>query len=302
MDADIAALAASQHGVLARTQALARGLNPRQVDHRLAIGRWTEIHPAVYAISGAPLTWRGMAKAAELWAAPDGVLSHRTAGRLLGIDGLKYVPLEVSSLRGLHSPGPLVHRPRRLPTSQVIVVDGIRTTEPARTILDICAVARPWEAEAALDSALSDGVIDWGDLRRILAAEARRGRNGVGRLRQLMAQRSPNEKAPGSVLATEFLSWMVREGFDRPVAEFRVYLGPGWIFDLDFAYPADKIGFEIDGYRPHRGRMNFDRDRERENLLKVEGWLIIRVTHTLLVHKPDILRATIGRALDLRSA
>lgn len=270
------------------------------ISARLSSGRWEQVLPGVYAIAGAPRSWLGTTKAAELWSWPDGAISHRTSARLLGFEGLRRVPLEVSCLRGIRSPGPIVHRPRRLPTSQLIVVDGIRTTNSARTLLDLCAVCRPWEAEAALDSAIGDGLVTPGDLREILASEARKGRNGIRYFRELVLDRVPGEKVAGSVLATDFLRWLRKQGFEKPVAEHRVFLGPGWIFDLDFAYPARKMGFEVDGYRPHRGRQAQDRDTERENLLKAHGWLIIRVTSTMLRRKQDELRFTIEQALRQR--
>lgn len=302
MDRDIGRIAHEQHGVFSRAQALELGGSRESIGGRLSSGRWEEVLPSIYAVVGAPLSWKGRAMAASLWSAPDGALSHRTAGMLLGLEGLRYVPLEVSCLRGIRSPGPLVHRPRRLPGSHLMMFDGIRTTTPVRTLIDLCAVCRPWEAEAAFDSALSDGLVGRAELREMLLSESRQGRNGVSLFRQLIETRFQMEAAPGSVLATDFLRWLIKEGFEGPHPEFRVTLGPGWVFDLDFAYPERKMGFEVDGYRVHRVRAAFDRDRERENLLKAHGWLIIRVTHSLLRKKPDELRYTIRAAMAQRPA
>lgn len=300
MDRSIADLAKEQHGVFSRAQAFSLGASRDSIGTRLSSGRWEEVFPRVYAISGAPLPWKGRAKAAELWAAPDGAVSHRAAGRLLGLEGLRYVPIEVSCLRGIRSAGPLVHRPRRLPGSHLILVEGIRTTNPARTLVDLCAVCRPWEAEAAFDSALSDGLVGHVELLNMISAESRQGRNGARFFRELVESRLPLDAAPGSVLATDFLRWLRAEGFEIPQPEFRVTLGPGWIFDLDFAYPDRKLGFEVDGYRVHRTREAFDRDRERENLLKAHGWMIIRVTYTLLTVRSAELRYAIEAAMAQR--
>jgi hypothetical protein len=46
-----------QHGLITRSQALACGLTPRQIDGLLANGGWLLIRPEVYSLAGAPPTW-----------------------------------------------------------------------------------------------------------------------------------------------------------------------------------------------------------------------------------------------------
>ena len=257
------------------------------------------LYPSVYAIVGAPLTWKSFAKAAELWARPDGVLSHRAAAHAHGLEGIRERPIEIASLRALRPPGPLVHRPRRLPTSQTVVIHGLKTTNCARTLLDLCAVVRPWEAEAAMDSALRKNLVVVRDLHEVLGTEARRGRNGIRLYRDLVLTRDP-EGEPGSALATDFLRWMRNESFPQPVSEHRIVLTHGWTFDVDFAYPELKIAFEVDGYSTHGNRARFDADRERDNLLEAEGWIVIRVTKRSL-QRPSALRQAIKTAIRSRT-
>ena len=150
-----------------------------------------------------------------------------------------------------------------------------------------------------MDCALRKNLVVVRDLHEILAAEARRGRNGIRLFRELVHCRDPNRE-PGSVLATDFLRWMWNEGFRQPVSEYRVVLTHGWTFDVDFAYPELKIAFEVDGYSTHSNWARFDADRERDNLLEAEGWIVIRVTKRSL-QRPTVLRQAIMTALRNRA-
>ena len=82
IDEVIAALAARQHGVVARAQLVALGLGHRAIDHRVACGRLHVVHHGVYAVGHRRLTRRGHWMAAVLAAGPGAMLSHRSAAAL----------------------------------------------------------------------------------------------------------------------------------------------------------------------------------------------------------------------------
>lgn len=72
---------------------------------------------------------------------------------------------------------------------------------------------------------------------------------------------------------------------------------PGRKFRLDIAITARRLAIEIDGYEFHGKHLNdFKRDRERQNLLVLHGWRVLRFTaadiRTNLGSVMDILRAT----------
>jgi hypothetical protein len=77
------ALAARQHGVVARRQLLELGLHRQAITHRIARGR---LHPTawrgVYAVGRPELSRHGVLMAAALAGGPDAVLSHRSAAEL----------------------------------------------------------------------------------------------------------------------------------------------------------------------------------------------------------------------------
>src|SRR5687767_14478979 len=87
MDAEIerrlARRAASQSGLVTRTQLLGIGLSAHQVKGCVSSGRLFVLHPGVYLVAGAPLTDGVRLQAATL--VTGGLASHRSAAHLLGL-------------------------------------------------------------------------------------------------------------------------------------------------------------------------------------------------------------------------
>jgi hypothetical protein len=82
LDARLAALAARQHGVVARWQLRALGLCDTAITERVAAGRLHRVHQGVYAVGHTVLSPRGRWMAAVLAGGPGAVLSHAAAGAL----------------------------------------------------------------------------------------------------------------------------------------------------------------------------------------------------------------------------
>ena len=54
---------------------------------------------------------------------------------------------------------------------------------------------------------------------------------------------------------------------------------PGRRFRIDIAFPHHKLATELDGWEWHgKHKGDFQRDRERQNLLSIQGWTILRFT------------------------
>ena len=68
--------AAQQHGLLSAPQLRELGFSDHQRRHLIAIGALRPLRRSVYAMAGAPQSWRQTALAAVLAAGPDTVLSH----------------------------------------------------------------------------------------------------------------------------------------------------------------------------------------------------------------------------------
>src|SRR4051812_37744418 len=86
IDAAIAALARTQYALFTGKQAQTIGVTPKTMRTRLASGRWERVHPGVFRVAGAPLSWKGRALAACL-TAELGLGSHLTAAHLYRHEG-----------------------------------------------------------------------------------------------------------------------------------------------------------------------------------------------------------------------
>src|SRR5436309_1937758 len=88
--------AARQQGLLERSQAIALGISPQQIDRLVRSGRWRVAHAGAYVIGGAPPSRHQSLMAAVLAAGPDAMASHRAAAWLWGFDGFAAPPLELT--------------------------------------------------------------------------------------------------------------------------------------------------------------------------------------------------------------
>lgn len=70
----------------------------------------------------------------------------------------------------------------------------------------------------------------------------------------------------------------VRAIIEDAVREFENAV-PGRKYRLDIALPAKRLAIEVDGWEWHgKHKGDFIRDRERQNLLTLHGWRILRFT------------------------
>jgi REase_MTES_1575 len=67
-------------------------------------------------------------------------------------------------------------------------------------------------------------------------------------------------------------------------------------FEVDFLFAAQRLVVETDGWRYHRTRRAFERDRDRDAALLMSGYRTLRVTHHRLRSDPAGVAATL-RAL-----
>ncbi|MGI8595310.1 MAG: type IV toxin-antitoxin system AbiEi family antitoxin domain-containing protein [Solirubrobacteraceae bacterium] len=132
-----------QHGLANFAQARAAGMSSDQVQRRVATGAWERIHIGVYRSAEHPLTWEGLLLAATLALGPGAAASHRAAVGLWGLHGFRASIVEVSrpTPGRVACPGVIVHRAPDLAPAHVCMRRGVPVTRPARTLVDLGAVA-----------------------------------------------------------------------------------------------------------------------------------------------------------------
>jgi hypothetical protein len=295
-------LSASQHSLVTAAQCRHLGLSRNAVQRRVASGAWCREGPGVYRVAGGPRTWLGRALAATLAAGPDAHLSHRSAAHLWGLEGFG-PPGRIEVTVARHSrprrrPGVVVHETRAFDLLGPTRRFGIPVTGPARTLLDVAAVARGEpEVLRALDEIRRLGLAAWPELWEALLLHARQGRRGIRRCRAAMDKRY-GRSVPHTEFARLFLRVLERAGVPEPVSEHSVTAG-GHRYRLDAAYVDRRIAVELDG-RGHLTEAAYAADRARDNALELDGWIVLRFTWDRLASAPHEVVADVRRALAVR--
>jgi predicted transcriptional regulator of viral defense system len=195
-DVAIAALATRQHGVVARRQLTALGLNKSAIAHRVHAGRLHRVHRAVYAVGHFLMTTRGRWMAAALACAPRAWVGHAAAAALWDLRASQASTIDVLVLsaagRARH-PGLRIHRVPSLRPGEVTVHEGIPVTTPGRTLLDLAAMRPPRELERALDRAEMLRIVDMRALDAVLRAHP--CQPGTARLRRVLGRHAAGRRS-----------------------------------------------------------------------------------------------------------
>jgi very-short-patch-repair endonuclease len=274
------------------------GLTDRMIRARLASGRLASPAANVLRVPGAPTTWRQRLLAACLAGGASSTASHRAAAALHGFDGFPPGILEITVDRAQYyrPEGIVMHTTTDFAVVDRCLVDAIPTTTPLRTLLDLGAVVHQDRLVDALDSAERDGLVDREDLRSTLAIVRRQGRNGIGPLAALLEDRRGNQ--PRSVLERKMLRLLERYRLPRPLCQYRVLRPDGRLADLDFAYPKDRIGIEVDGHLGHATRRQRRNDYRRSNQVVLDDWRMLRFDYTDVTRRADYVAETVRAALE----
>ena len=297
VDDRIAAFAEAQFGVFSRAQAAAAGLSEYAMTRRVMTGRWLEVFPGVYRLPGTTRTGRQRAMAAVLWGGDESAISHTTAGRLLRLDAVRSSDLHLTlpSNFGRRGREFVLHRMATLPSSDLVVVDGIRCTSATRTLIDCAALLGDEALEDAFEQARRMGLTSVAALTRRAEELCGRGRPGSARIRGLLVAQSPGDLALESRLEVKLARLLRKSSLAPPERQFAVGR-----FRLDFAWPERRIACECDGFEHHGSRLAWKRDRRRLAAIESACWRIVQVTWADVTERPD---QTLDRlALALRPA
>jgi very-short-patch-repair endonuclease len=276
-----------QAGIVTRQQAVAAGMAPGVIDAKLRFTRWRRIYRSVYATFTGPLPRRAQLWAAVLYAGDGAVLSHESAGEVLGLVDRPARVIHVTvprSRRVVPVPGLLIHisdQPIRLPSYP----DGmLPATLVEDTIIDL--------AEAALNV---DDVYGWVTRafgRREVHSDELTLLSAVRRRKRLRWRDELNEAivagAGGAHSALE-LRWDrdVEGAHGLPVSRkqlrFRKKDGtPGF---RDRVYAEWGLIVELDGKQAHRPEQR-GADRARDNHAHEAGNGTLRYGWKEVRHEP----------------
>lgn len=230
---------------------------------------------------------------------PAAAASHRSAAALLGIPGFQRDILEVTTPRPRRHRGEkdaVVHRWRRFPPHHLTVVNGVVTTNCARTLIDLAGAIHPARVERALDNCLARGLVTLEAVRTVFEEMRSRGRKGIALMRRLLAARSDDYVATESDLERLFLKVVRDAGLPEPVKQVDAG-GDRWIGRLDFRFPDTTLIAEIDGRSYHTALLDLEADQARDAALIAAGWRPMRIRANRLREEPRRVVADLRGAL-----
>jgi len=292
-DRFIAELAEEQHGLVARRQLLAHGIRRGAIDSRRDRGQLHRIYWGVYAVGHPLLTRHGRWMAAVLACGPEAVLSRRSAGQLWGfLPAASHAP-EVARPTDAQLRDRITTHRAALPLDEVGVEAGIPVTSPFRTVLDLAGMLSRRQLERALNEIEVRQLTDRFSLYELIGRYPRQ--RGVRALRGLL-----ESKEPGGITRNDFeeafVAFLDRKDLPRP--RFNAHLAlRGRFFEPDCMWERERLLVELDGRAAHGTERAFERDRERDRILLVEGWRSARVTWLQLRDEPEALAADLGELL-----
>ena len=292
-------LAFRQHGVLLRAQAVEIGMLQHALRWRVDSARWRRPLPRVYAPGRHPLTFRGRAMAAHLWAGDRSLIAGRAAAALHAFPRFEQSDIEVLAARRLSHPEILVYTRAEIPPMARTTVDGIPVTSIPWTLMDLSSMVGHDLVEDALDFCIASGKASIPYLSRFIDRYGGKGRRGAGELRELLSARSEHQ-SPHTLFERRLLHLIATARLTAPVAQFVVEIPPSERFRLDFAYPDAKIAIEADSIKWHFGVDAWHRDRARSTQLAAAGWIVLRFTWQDLVNRRGWITGCIRAALQGR--
>jgi very-short-patch-repair endonuclease len=290
LDGEIARLAQRQHAVVATRQLRALGLSRNAIAARAAAGRLHRIHRGVYAVGHPLLPRYGRWMAAVLAAGPGAALSHASAAALWEIRATQATRIDVTvrTTGGREQRALRIHRITTLRADETTHRHGIPVTTPARTLLDLAGSLPRRALERALDEA---EILELFDLRRLRALiPAHQGERGVRRLAAALDDHEAGSTVTRSELEEQFLALCGQHELERPRVNATI---AG--LEVDFLFAAQRLVVEVDGYRFHRSRRAFERDRERGAILAAAGYSVVRFSYDQVATNAEAVVAALTK-------
>ena len=279
-DVVVARVAEGQLGLITRAQAREAGLSAQQIEDRCRKGLWRRVASGVYAVGGAPGSWRRDALAACLAGPAGTVSSFLTAAALHKAWGPPVLPhVTVPAGTSARMRIAKVHR-GDLDRRDVMRVDGIPCTTPARTIVDLATVLAREPLAELVDDLLCRGLASAPFVLGV--AERAHVRSGMPLLRDVLDAWS-STITPGSPAEMRALRLLEEWGFGRAVRQHEVRRPDGTLIGrLDLAFPEFCDGAEYDSVRWH-GPRRWAHDETRYAELRAAGW------HVVAIDKHDLM-------------
>lgn len=287
---------ANKNGIVPRSTVIDAGFDRSVWRRAIDRGDLIEVSRGAAVLPGTQITPSIRIAATLITAGPDAVASHRSAAYLWSVYPIGDRPVDVIRPGGrilADAPHHRIetHRPTDASELQVMTRDGIAVTPPARTLIDLAAVA-PQRVSDALTELRIAGFVTIEEIEQELE---RRPINapGMAAARDALHAQLLLERPPDSVLEARFAELCVAHGL--PPMTFQVeILG----YRVDFLVAGTNVIVECDGFAFHgKDPRRVDLDRRRDADLVRAGYRVLRFTWRMITSRPAEVAATIRAAI-----
>ncbi len=247
--------------------------------------RYDALHKDVYLRRDAELTAVLRAKACWLRSRRRGILAGYSASALHGAKWIDAtLPAAIIDTNRGASAGVQTWE-ERIEEDEIVVIDGMRVTSPARTALDLARRLPRNAAVAAVDALVQATDLKLADVEPLL--DRYRGRRGLKAARVALALVDGGSQSPKE---TWLRLVLIDAGYPRPQTQIAVRNEWGWAEAfLDMGWEDIKVAAEYDGDEHRSNRRRYVKDiRRSEKVAWRYGWLVVRVVAE--DHPNDIVR------------
>jgi hypothetical protein len=286
-----------QDGVISRRQAL-HFLSDKAIRHRLASGRWSLAHRAVYVTHAGPVSEHQRRWIAAL-AVGRGLVAPLAGLSALAVHGLRgFAARPIHVLVGAHRrdtdppPGVLVHRTRHLPVEDRHPAGNPPCTMPARSMID----AAQWaptdrEAVAIIAACFQQRLVGLVDVEPALARMPR-----VRRRKVILAAISDAAGGAESIFEVDFARLCRRAGLPEPSRQVSRTDRAGRRRYRDVHFDRWGVHVEIDGGQ-HMEVKAWYADMRDHNEIAIAGERLLRFPGWALRQRPHEVLADVRAAL-----
>lgn len=255
---------------------------------------YESVYPGVYGSGDIELMARERAQAAWLWSRRKAVIAGNSAAALLGARWVDPA-LDAELIHdNRHPPAGIVVHSETLLRGEVVDVDGMPVTSPARTAFDIgrwtSSRLHAVQRLDALVNATEFKIIEGG---AVMAEH--RGMRGLVRLRAVLPLVDGGAESPQE---TRTRLVLIDAGLPTPQTQIRVCDKYGdFVARIDMGYRKLLVGIEYDGPQHWTDPAQRQRDIDRHAALTDLGWTIVRVSSDLIRYRQGTLIARVVAAM-----
>ncbi len=285
--------------MISRRQLSALGLTDDMIDTAASYGRLHRMFPGAYAVGHRAVGRKGWMLAAVLACGEGTVVSHGSAAELLGLWDKRPVLVHVIGIsqagrkidgvrwRRVSLPGP----------EETIAIDGIASTNVARTLVDLAGSLGRKSLRRMVEQAAVLRQLDVAAVDRVLAHGRRRG---APHLREILLDWRGSQKSPclRSILEAKLFPALASAGLPSPQCNVTLRID-GQRLEVDLLWADQRLVIETDGEQTHGTRIAFQRDRWRDQVLTAAGYRTARVTWRQLDDEPTAVVTRIKRMLEV---